>query len=145
MPLFAELERFYNQKSNFDISNIYLDVDHDSLTRREPRSEKCAGLRSVWEELWPRRPFGGGKRIWVEWRQSSLVQVEKIRPTIAEHITYIGSHSEGIGTTGRGARPRQNCCQSAKLTPVSVGLMVLTQATTAVVAQLADETSVAPK
>ena len=102
MPLFAELERFYNQKSNFDISNIYLDVDHDSLTRREPRSEECAGLRSVWEELWPRRPFGGGKRIWVEWRQSSLVQVEKIRPTIAEQITYIGSNSEGIGTTGRG-------------------------------------------
>ena len=25
---------------------------------------------SVWEELWPRRPFGAGKRIWVEWRQS---------------------------------------------------------------------------
>src|ERR1700674_587679 len=86
---------------------------------------------SVWEELWPRRPFGGGKRIWVEWRQSSLVQVEKIRPTIAEQITYIGSNSEGIGTTGRGARPRQNCCQSAKLTPVSVGHKVLARATTA--------------
>ena len=25
---------------------------------------------SVWEELWPRRLFAGGKRIWVEWRRS---------------------------------------------------------------------------
>jgi hypothetical protein len=59
---------------------------------------------------------------------------------------YLGSNSEGIATTGRGARPRQNCRQSAKLIRVSVGHMVLTRATTAVVsAQLADETSVAPK
>jgi hypothetical protein len=28
---------------------------------------------------------------------------------------YIGSDSEGIGTIGRGTRPRQNCCRSAKL------------------------------
>jgi NADPH:quinone reductase-like Zn-dependent oxidoreductase len=25
---------------------------------------------SVWEEFWSRRPFGGGKKIWLEWRQS---------------------------------------------------------------------------
>jgi hypothetical protein len=34
---------------------------------------------------------------------------------------YIGSDSEGIGTTGRGARPRQNCCRSAKLISEFVG------------------------
>jgi hypothetical protein len=34
---------------------------------------------------------------------------------------YIGSNSESIGTTGRGARPRQNSGQSGKLIRVSVG------------------------
>ena len=32
---------------------------------------------------------------------------------------YVGSNSEGIGTSGRGACPRQNSCQSAKLIRVS--------------------------
>jgi hypothetical protein len=32
---------------------------------------------------------------------------------------YVGSNSEGTGTSGRGACPRQNSCQSAKLIRVS--------------------------
>ena len=32
---------------------------------------------------------------------------------------YVGSNSKGIGTSGRGACPRQNSCQSAKLIRVS--------------------------
>ena len=32
---------------------------------------------------------------------------------------YVGSNSEGVGTSGRGACPRQNSCQSAKLIRVS--------------------------
>ncbi len=32
---------------------------------------------------------------------------------------YVGSNSQGIGTSGRGACPRQNSCQSAKLIRVS--------------------------
>ena len=55
---------------------------------------------------------------------------------------YFRSNSEGIGTTGRGSRPRQNCCRSAKLIRASVGHKVLSRATIAVVsAQLADESS----
>jgi NADPH:quinone reductase-like Zn-dependent oxidoreductase len=34
---------------------------------------------------------------------------------------YIGSDSEGIGTIGRGTRPRQNCCRSATLISEFVG------------------------
>ena len=69
----------------------------------------------------------------------------KIRPTVAEQIT-LEAIPKALQRLAEGARPRQNCRQSAKLIRVSVGHMVLTRATTAVVsAQLADETSVAPK
>jgi hypothetical protein len=56
---------------------------------------------------------------------------------------YIGSDSEGIGTTGREARARQNCCQSPKLIRGQRRTQgPRPQATTAVVnIQLADETT----
>jgi hypothetical protein len=48
----------------------------------------------------------------------ALVQDGKITPIVAEQI-YVGSNSKGIGTSGRGACPRQNSCQSAKLIRVN--------------------------
>ena len=44
----------------------------------------------------------------------TLVEAGKITPTVAEQIT-LEAIAKALGTTGRGARPRQNCCQSAKL------------------------------
>ena len=60
---------------------------------------------------------------------------------------YIGSNSESIGTTGRGARPRQNSCQSAKLIRVSVGTpwSSPTRLMPRVSVHPADETSCRPK
>jgi hypothetical protein len=44
----------------------------------------------------------------------TLLEVGKITPTVAEETT-LEAIAKALGTTGRGARPRQNCCQSAKL------------------------------